>query len=95
MLLLNNKSNISNLKEDKDKELNKFNKTIKTNKKSKILHISCFSTSLISEPKSGDYVLNICNERPQIVFEVYSWLSNINIDNLQDFSFPLEVNEIK
>ena len=72
-----------------------INQTIKTNKKSKILHISCFSTSLISEPKSGDYVLNICNERPQIVFEVYSWLSNINIDNLQDFSFPLEVNEIK
>ncbi len=72
-----------------------INHTIKTDKESKILHISCFSTSLISEPRSGDYVLNICNERPQIVFEVYSWLSNINIDNLKDFSFPLEVNEIK
>lgn len=72
-----------------------INQTIKTDKESKILHISCFSTSLISEPKSGDYVLNICNQRPQIVFEVYSWLSSINIDKLKDFSFPVEVNEIK
>lgn len=67
----------------------------KTDTKNKILHISCFSTSLISEPKSNDYVLNIINTRPQIVLETYSWLSNINLSNLKNVSFPIEVTQIK
>tara|TARA_X000000950_G_scaffold201757_1_gene242923 strand:+ start:23833 stop:24864 length:1032 start_codon:yes stop_codon:yes gene_type:complete len=69
-------------------------KVINTFKNNKTLHISCFSTSLISEPKTHDYVINIINERPQIVLETYSWLSSINLSKLKNVSFPFEVTEI-
>lgn len=61
----------------------------------KVLHISCFSSSLITQSSTGDLVFNIANSRPHFVIKSYSWIESKLLKEIRNISFPLSVTEIK
>jgi hypothetical protein len=68
---------------------------VQNSTKRKTLHISCFSSSFITETLSGDLVFNIKNLRPDIVIDSYSWIESMPLTEINNISFPLTVTEIK
>ena len=54
----------------------------------KTLHVSCFSSSFITETLDGDLVFNIKNLRPHIVIESYSWIESMPLKDIDNISFP-------
>ena len=68
---------------------------VKNQIKRKTLHVSCFSSSFITETLDGDLVLNIKNLRPDFVIDSYSWVESMPLKEIDNISFPITVTEIK